>query len=167
MDTSEPENTARPFIPTFYGLNRGWHFRKDKAPTSWLKSGTDETGETITLPHCWNEHDTFQQNVSCYRGFGSYRKSFSLPAGADRDDDAQWILSAGGFYGRGSLWLNGRKVANVNGQYLGFEINMTDRISKDGPNLLGIRIDNKYHRNVLPGFKMPDFLLYGGLAGGI
>ena len=37
----------------------------------------------------------------------------------------------------------------------------------EGSHLLGISLDNRIHRNRLPGHKNPDFLLYGGLTGRI
>lgn len=118
----------------------------------------------VTLPHCWNVDDTFQQGVAYYRGKGSYSRAFTLP-GLDESGQGEWFLCSEGFYGRGTVELNGRSLGSVDGAYLGFCLNVSDALEVDGENLLTITLSNKHHRHVLPGIKDPDFVLYGGLAG--
>jgi len=143
-------------------LNRGWAFAKKRMPRRWL--GSSEPGtELVDLPHCWNEKDAFQEGISYYRGYGSYRKTFSVPPDTDGSGRV-WRIEAGGFYGTGDVWLNGRRLAAVDGQYLGFSLDPGSNLRIGEENLLGVRLTNRCAAYVLPGIRMPDFLLYGGLS---
>lgn len=139
-----------------------WIFRKGRVSRAWLGGNGD--GEACELPHSWNETDTFQPGVVPYRGWAAYRREIDLEApGAGGDTES--FLSAGGFYGIGDIWIDGRRVARVDGQYLGFRVPLPD----DCPPrfTLGIRLTNRCPRHVLPGIRDPDFILHGGLAGGL
>jgi len=148
-------------------LNCGWAFAKGRAWRKWLASPSGNCDEVVDLPHCWNAKDSFLEDVTYYRGYGSYRKHFSLPARTSGDEDSVWTLESGGFYGTGDVWLNGSKIAEVDGQYLGFSLDVGNDLLWNSENIIGIRLTNKCSSYVLPGIDDPDFLLYGGLAGGI
>ena len=149
-------------IRTHIELSRSWAFVPRRVGRGWL-GGAGEGGEArVDMPHCWNRRDTFEPGAVYRQGFGGYRVGFEFAAGDDVE--RVWRLRAEGFYGLGEVWLNGRKLGRVDGQYLGFEMTLAG-ILRPGSNMLGIQIENRYHRHVLPGIRMPDFLLYGGLAG--
>jgi len=139
-----------------------WEFVRGKVKRKWL-SGRGTGGETIDLPHCWNLDDTYQFDRKSYVGFGAYRREIRIPK---TDSTGTWYLCAGGFYGIGDIWLDGRRLHRVDGQYLGFEVPLPPNIHR-GLHILAARLDNRFHRNVLPGKKDPDFLLYGGLTGDV
>ena len=143
-------------------LDDAWAFHRGRVGRRWL-AGAGAASDTVDLPHCWNEIDTFQRGVRYHRGHGAYRRALDLP-GSD-DADAEWWLIAGGFYGTGDVWLDGRRLARVDGQYLGFELPLPSGAASG--RTLAIRLDNRWSRAVLPGLRDPDFLLYGGLAGGL
>lgn len=143
-------------------LNSGWQFVRGKAGRSWLSGGRQD-GEPVSLPHSWNLDDTYQFGRKSYRGFGAYRREIRIRTAAT---DGTWYLCAGGFYGIGDVWLDGRRLDRIDGQYLGFDIPLPPTLGR-GPHVVAIRLDNRFHRNVLPGRDDPDFLLYGGLAGGV
>ncbi len=147
-----------PLRPTVE-LNSGWTFSRGKVGRRWL-AGLEGNGETVTLPHCWNERDTFQMGRHSYSGHGAYRVAFELPK---ISSPGTWHLRSAGFYGCAEIWLDGRRVSRTDGQYLGLDIPL-DSLSP-GEHRLAIRMDNRKRRNVLPGFSAPDFLLYGGLVG--
>jgi len=146
-------------------LNGAWQFVRGRMSRKWL--GEAPVAPNVTLPHCWNEHDGFQEGVDYYRGWGSYRRVFRVQRPADGAEDTQWFLESDGFYGTGEVLLNGRRLGVVDGQYLGFRLDVTSALRFDEPNVLGVRLTNRCGRNVLPGIRMPDFLLYGGLSGEI
>jgi beta-galactosidase len=131
----------------------------------WLCSGAGSADETVSLPHCWNAGDSYDYDVVYYRGDGSYRKLFRLPAGTVQNDEIVWSLESEGFYGTGSVWLNGHKLADVDGQYLGFSLETGKHLLFDSENTIGVRLTNRCEPHVLPGIDMPDFILYGGLSG--
>jgi beta-galactosidase/beta-glucuronidase len=139
-----------------------WEFVRGKVNRGWL-SGRGPCGEPVDLPHCWNLDDTYQYDRKSYQGFGGYRREFHVPKVAT---GGTWYLCAGGFYGIGDAWLDGRRLDRFDGQYLGFEIPLPPTLDH-GPHVIAVRLENRFHRNVLPGKKDPDFLLYGGLTGGV
>lgn len=99
------------------GLNHDWQFRKIRAPRHWLAGKEEGAYGHVDLPHSWNDRDTFQMGIRYHQGHGSYRKSFMLPAGIARNPDILWRLQSEGFYGTGDLWVNGKRTAEVDGQY--------------------------------------------------
>ena len=142
-----------------HDLSLGWEFVQGRVGRGWLR-GRGDGGEMVDLPHCWNDRDTFQHGRRSYTGWGAYRRIFELPpaGGGFRR------LHSEGFYGVGDVWLDGARLARVDGQYLGFDIDLPGSLTA-GPHVLAVRLDNFFHRNVLPGKRDPDFLLHGGLAG--
>ncbi|MEO1088812.1 MAG: sugar-binding domain-containing protein, partial [Acidobacteriota bacterium] len=153
-------------LPTI-SLDRDWFFQRRKARSAWL-SGRGDAGERIDLPHCWNESETFVDGRNYYQGHGSYRRRVELPA-EETLPEGRWMLESEVFYGLAEIWANGRRLATVDGQYLGFEIDVQASLKAGAENLLGLRLSNKCPSWVLPGYKKdePDFILHGGLAGGL
>ena len=150
------ETPLRPRID----LSSDWAFLKKKAGRGWL-AGHGGDSETVSLPHCWNAHDTFQYGRRSYSGWGSYRRTIDLP---DSEGGGLWQVHSGGFYGIGDVWLGEERLAKVDGQYLGFSLDV-NLPATGGRHPLAIRLNNGIRRNVLPGSKAPDFILHGGLAG--
>ena len=146
-----------------YDISDGWEFVRGRVPRRWL-SGRGMVGEDVELPHCWNRTDTFQFGRRSYSGRGAYRRQFDLPA--TLEGLGTWKLRSDGFYGYGDVWVDGRTIARIDGQYLGFEIDLPPSLSA-GPHVLAVRLDNLWQRRVLPGKRDPDFLLYGGLASNV
>jgi len=142
--------------------NCEWIFQKGKASKAWLRRDQD-TGDPVTLPHCWNALDTFQPGVSYYRGWGSYRTKLTLQHDPSQTSRRRIQLDTDGFYGTGELWINGKKSETFDAQYLGIASDIS-RYLRLGENTLAIRLTNKPKRDVLPGIAEPDFLMLGGLA---
>ncbi len=114
----------------------------------------------VDLPHCWNTRDTFQPGVDYFRGTGAYLRSFRMPS-------EETHLVAGGFYGLADVFLDRRRIARVDGQYLGFGIDLSPHATPGREHELVVRLTNRCPKSVLPGTPLPDFLLFGGLAGGL
>ena len=145
-------------------LSRDWRFARKRVWRWQIHAVPSGDADGVDLPHTWNAQDDFQEGVTYYRGPGVYWKSFRLPPAAQQGE-LWWTLESDGFYGTGDVWFNGRRVARVDGQYLGFTLDVTPFIRSSGENQLCIRLTNRCGPHVLPGIKHPDFLLYGGLAG--
>lgn len=146
-------------------LSHDWTFVRGRRPLRWLKGIGPDQGAMVDLPHCWNTREAFRPGARVYRGYGSYRKHFQVPGDIVEHDDVTWWLEAEGFYGTGEVWLNGHKLGRVDGQYLGFRLNVGARLFSASENLLGVRLTNDCASHVLPGIRTPDFILYGGLSG--
>ncbi|NIY15302.1 MAG: hypothetical protein GWM98_10590, partial [Nitrospinaceae bacterium] len=145
---------------TVLNVADGWEFIPRRAGRSWLSGSASEASEQVDLPHSWNRLDTYEEGVVYRQGWGTYRKTF--PAFQAREVLETCLLSFGGFYGTGDIWVNGRRRARVDGQYLGARVAIED---PQKPFTVGVRLTNRYASHVLPGIRFPDFLLYGGLAG--
>ncbi len=151
------ESPLRPRID----VSDRWEFVRGRVSRGWL-SGRGRASETVDLPHCWNRNDTFQYGRKSYSGRGVYRRTIDIPTSPE--SPGSWRLHSEGFYGSGDVWADGRTIARIDGQYLGFNIDLPDSLDA-GSQVLAIRIENLWQRRVLPGKRDPDFLLYGGLAG--
>lgn len=66
-----------------------------------------------------------------------YRVSFKLPK--DQTGKDTWIVLNGINY-RAAVWLNGKKIGNMNGAFVRGEFNVTDLIDKKGDNFLAVHI---------------------------
>lgn len=148
-----------------FDLSLNWGFIRRKADKDWLSAEMPDDEVTVNLPHCWNSTDAFQHGVEYYRGPGAYRKTFAFPEDLKELSGGRWFLETEGFYGTGDLWINGRKVAIIDGQYLGVSVDVSAYVQPGRSNTVGIRLTNRCSRSVLPGIDMPDFLLYGGMSG--
>lgn len=168
MYISLPAAAAIGFCDTLMrvDISTGWSFESSRAGRRWLSGDGTASAALVDLPHTWNEHDTFQEGIPYHRGWGSYRRGFAIPSRAPDGPQTRWHLCSEGFYGWGDIWLNGRKIAAVEGQYLGFREDVSPFVRMHpSDNLVAIRLSNRHSRAVLPGIRDPDFLLYGGLAG--
>jgi len=146
-------------------INCGWDFHRGRAARSWVAGIGERVAEQVSLPHCWNARDAFQDGVRYYRGWGSYRRPFCLPPLPAGAGDGEWRFVTEGFYGTGDVWLDGRRLARVDGQYLGISLGLGRTLRAEETHTIGVRLTNRCARHVLPGIRMPDFLLYGGLSG--
>ncbi len=142
-------------------LSTGWEFVKGRVRRGWL-AGRTGAGEVVDLPHSWNAFDTYQAGRKSYSGRGAYRRGFGLPR--PEGDAGILRLYSEGFYGVGEIWIDGKRIADFDAQYLGFDIDLPEEFST-GEHVLAIRLDNRYRPNVLPGKRDPDFILHGGVAG--
>ena len=144
-------------------MDENWEFVRRRAGRAWVRFlATHDNAERVDLPHCWNAEDTFQDGIAYYRGPGAYRRTVECPG--DVPQGAAW-LCAEGFYGVGDVWINGRRVARVDGQYMGFSLPVAGLLNAGARSQVAIRLTNRCSRWVLPGIRNPDFLLHGGLAG--
>ena len=113
----------------------------------------DSSWETVGIPHCYNEHDTYLNATTgerCWRGEAWYRKKITFDK---KDRDKAIFLE---FYGVNigmTLYVNGRAIEGNTrvkqpetvthvGSSLPFAIDITDYIDRDNENLIAIRVSN-------------------------
>ena len=112
-------------------FNFGWEWRR----------GGESEWRAVDLPHDfmidlpWDENAAHSQCAFKPLGEAFYRKSFAY--------DKSWegrrvILDFGGIMFFGDVRVNGKKVAETEYGYLGFETDITDCIKKDAPNLVEV-----------------------------
>ena len=136
-----------------YNFNNKWGFSKEavEAPTTM-----PERWNWVNLPHTWNNIDGQDGGNDLYRGTAFYAKELEkmdLPK-ADR-----YFLEIQGANSSAILYVNGKKLANHDGGYSTWRVDITDVL--EDKNLFVFELDNSANDRVYP--QNADFTFYGGL----
>jgi len=129
---------------TRINFNSDWKFSKgdfDKAYTADF----DESGwRDLDLPHDWGIEGPFTQEVGFkggylpYPGVGWYRKSFTV-----QQDTRNLMIEFDGIMRNSKVWLNGEYLGGWPYGYTSFTLDLTDKINRNGENLLAVRVENQ------------------------
>ena len=138
---------------TVFNFNAKWAFTKmaTEVPTEMPK-----LWDWVNLPHTWNGLDGQDGGNDYHRGTCYYAKTLDqmdLPK-ADR-----YYLEINGANSSAWVYLNGTQIANHDGGYSTWRVDLTDRLQPE--NLLVIAVDNAPNNRVYP--QVADFTFYGGL----
>ncbi len=160
-------------------LNDDWRFvhRSDCDPAVM-----PEDGETVCLPHSWNEvdgHDGHAINIPVKdwsqgdlsgapkdqydRGSYWYYRTFRTPVQPLPGGRVYVEIPAAGL--TASVYVNGQKAVYHEGGYSLFRADVTELCRAEGENLLAVNVSNAYQSNVYPQYA--DFTFYGGLYRGL
>ena len=136
-----------------YNFNTKWGFSKEalEAPTTM-----PERWNWVNLPHTWNNIDGQDGGNDLYRGTAFYAKELEkmdLPK-ADR-----YFLEIQGANSSAILYINGKKLANHDGGYSTWRVDITDAL--EDKNLFVFEVDNSQNDRVYP--QNADFTFYGGI----
>nr|WP_010133351.1 glycoside hydrolase family 2 TIM barrel-domain containing protein [Microbulbifer agarilyticus] len=173
-DSSSTSSTAVLFCGAFFCLffssvfaasndgkqrfNDGWYYLQDERTTPPAVNTAGAVA--VTLPHTWNATDTVDPLPGYRRAAGWYSKTFRLPSAAQRAP--RYKLHFEGANQKAWVYLNGEKIGEHIGGYLGFTVELTEQL-RAGDNLLQVRVSNAYDRNLIPSQKA-DFFIHGGLT---
>lgn len=129
----------------------GWYFYhgdRQKLP----EEKDMEEYEKVQLPHDWSLFYPFDKTAaSCgsggyvETGIGWYHKTFRIEELPEKDDKV--FLRFDGVYMQARVWLNGRELGNHVYGYTPFEWEITDYLSREGDNVLDVRVDNSAQPN--------------------
>jgi len=134
-------------------INYKWAFTKQAAavpaqlPMDW---------NWVNLPHTWNNIDGQDGGADYYRGTCYYAKSIDK---MELPESEQYYLEFEGANASAKVYLNGKKLAEHDGGYSTWRVNITEALELN--NLLVVEIDNSINETVYP--QMADFTFYGGL----
>lgn len=136
-----------------YNFNTKWGFSKEalEAPTTM-----PERWNWVNIPHTWNDIDGQDGGNDLYRGTAFYAKELEkmdLPK-ADR-----YFLEIQGANSSAILYVNGKKLANHDGGYSTWRVDITDAL--EDKNLFVFEVDNSPNDRVYP--QNADFTFYGGI----
>ena len=151
-------NVPAPFQPPVspratYNFNSDWKFIFGD------KTGADQPGfddsdwAPVSLPHTWNETDTYRAFISHSGGdqsekmfgIGWYRKHFKLPVSANGQ---KVFLQFDGLRQAGRFFLNGKPLGKHENGVTAIGLDITDFANFGGKdNVLSVQIDNS------PGYK--------------
>ena len=114
-------------------MNTDWAFyRGDVVEGS--RTDLDDSGWIpVALPHIMQLEMKHCGGNSIYDGIGWYRRYFKLPA---KYKDKRIVVSFEGVMTNCDVYLNGQKVTEHHGGYMGFVADLTNRIDWNGNNVL-------------------------------
>lgn len=113
-------------------------------------------GESVNLPHTWNEKDGQDGGNDYYRGVCWYIKELDCPDFSDKEE--VWIEFSGVAM-RAKVYVNGTFVKSHDGGYSTFRVNLTGELREK--NIIAVSVDNSENRVVYP--QKADFTFYGGI----
>lgn len=135
----------------------GFYWKNQDLPRSWnIEKGFH--WQNVDLPHTWNIEDTFDDERGYYRGIGWYRKQFDLP---ESWQGKRIVLRFEAACSVATVWVNGELLGQHKGSWTPFEFDITDLVKPGGKNLVSVRVDNRWRRDVPP--HDMDFNFMGGL----
>ena len=131
-----------------YNFNPGWKFVFGDSTGADQPGFDDSKWGSVSLPHTWNDTDTYRAFISHSGGdqsekmfgIGWYRKHFKLPANADGQ---KVFLQFDGMRQAGRFFLNGQPIGKYeNGiTAVGFDITQFVKF-KGQDNILAVKVDN-------------------------
>lgn len=105
----------------------------------------DSAWRQLTLPHDWGIEGPFRQEYPGetgklpWWGVSWYRKSFTLPAGAE---DSRFYLDFDGAMSHAAVWVNGRFAGGWPYGYASFRVDLTPYLKIGDKNVVAVRLDN-------------------------
>ena len=126
-------------------INDGWSFEKEGKT------------ETVDIPHCWNAHDTWDDEPGYYRGLCTYHRKIQINEPLEgksvfvRFEGADQVCE---------LVVNERYQGKHIGGYTAFVFDVTDAVHQ-GENDFLVRLDNSHNPDIPP--LSADFTFYGGI----
>jgi beta-galactosidase len=140
---------APPTSPrTTYNFNSGWKFAFGDATGAEQPAFDDSNWTSVSLPHTWNETDTYRAFISHSGGdqgqkmfgIGWYRKHFALPASAEGQ---KVFLVFDGMRQAGRFFLNGQPIGKYENGITAVGLDITRFVKSAGQdNLLAVKVDN-------------------------
>ena len=123
-----------------YNFNSDWRISK---ATSQNEKGKTKNEKVVTLPHAWNEDESFR--LSTYETTTAvvwYRKTFRLPSDAD---GRKVFIEFEGARQAAEVFLNGHRLGIHENGTMAFGFDLTPYVKYQGDNLIEVRTDNAWN----------------------
>jgi len=142
-----------PYVPpasprAVYNFNADWKLIRQDAPGADQAGFDDSAWATVSLPHTWNDVDTYRAYAShgggdrsgAYAGIGWYRKHFRLPADAK---GRKVFLVFEGLKQAARFYLNGAAIGKFENGVTPCGLDLTAAAKfGDADNVLAVKVDN-------------------------
>lgn len=131
-----------------YNFNSGWKFIFGDSIGADQPGFNDSGWSNVSLPHTWNDTDTYRQFISHgggdrgenLFGIGWYRKHFKLPASANGQ---KVFLQFDGMRQAGRFFLNGQPIGKYENGVTAVGFDITPFVKYNGQeNILAVKVDN-------------------------
>lgn len=136
-------------------INDGWAFAPAHLPATSAWADVAATGESVTLPHTWNNVDGQDGGNDYRRGKGTYARTLPGPGEPGQET---WVEFRG-VNSSAQVHLNGHLMGEHHGGYSTFRVNLTTHLQ--ATNTLVVVVDNAPNQTVYP--QRADFTFYGGI----
>ena len=124
---------------------------------NWMFTDLDGNQMEVNLPHTWNAVDGQDGGDDYRRGMCKYETNVKAPM-FDAKTEVVY-LQFHGVNASARVVLNGKEVAQHDGGYSTFRVDVTECIKEE--NALLVEVDNSKNNRVYP--QMADFTFYGGI----
>jgi beta-galactosidase len=144
---------ATPYTPpesprATLNFNLDWQFLREDVPSAEAPSFDDSKWSTVSLPHTFNDVDSFRELIShgggdrgTYKGLSWYRKHFKLPADLT---GRRVFIEFEGMRQAGDIFLNGKAIGLYENGITAYGIDITDALHLGGQeNVLAVKVDNR------------------------
>jgi beta-galactosidase len=131
-----------------YNFNPGWKFVFGDIPGADQPNFDDSGWAAVSLPHTWNETDSYRAYISHgggdqsekMMGIGWYRKHFKVPANAEGQ---KVFLQFDGMRQAGHFFLNGKPIGKYENGITAVGFDITEFANFGGKdNVLAVQVDN-------------------------
>lgn len=146
---------------TVLDMNANWAFYRGDIDQAMETNYDDSKWKAVSIPHVMRLEPK-HSGGSVFQGTGWYRRYFHL---SGKLQNKRVILQFEGVQTNCTVFLNGEKIAQHAGGYIGFVVDITPYIQYDKDNILAIRVNNMDDGLTPPGKPMQklDFNYYGGI----
>ena len=129
-------------------LNLDWKFLREDVPGAEVTAFDDSQWATVSLPHTFNDVDSFRQLIShgggdrgTYKGLSWYRKHFRLPADLSGH---KIFLEFEGMRQAGDIFLNGKQIGLYENGITAYGLDISDAAHFGAEeNVLAVKVDNR------------------------
>jgi beta-galactosidase len=129
-----------------YSFNPNWKFIRQDVPGAENPDFDDSAWTTVSLPHTYNDVDSFSVIIShsggdrgAWSGITWYRKHFKLPAAAK---GGKVFVEFEGMKQAGHFWVNGKPAGKFENGVSACGLDLTDLVNYDGDNVFAAKVDN-------------------------
>ncbi|MCX5345577.1 glycoside hydrolase family 2 protein [Streptomyces atratus] len=159
---ASPEGARKEEGRRTVNLCTDWAFWREDAKGAQEPSFDDSEWAGVSIPHTMRLERKEPIVYNVFAGIGWYRRYFRMDSG---DKDRRVTVRFDGVQTNCVVYLNGEKLVEHHGGYLGFSVDVTDKLHRDRDNLLAVRVSNLDDPKTPPGKPREElgFLTYGGI----
>lgn len=143
-------------------MNTEWAFFRGEAQDG-ARGDLDVTGwMPVSLPHIMQLETKHCGGNSIYDGVGWYRRYFKMPA---QYEGKRVVVNFEGVMTNCEVYLNGKKITEHHGGYMGFVADLTNHLDWKGTNVLAVKVSAQPDALTPPGKQQErmDFYYYSGI----
>lgn len=143
-------------------LNTNWAFFRGDLKGAETVNFQDGNWNSISIPHTMRLEKKHNGGNTIYQGIGWYRRYFKIDKS---NQDKRITLNFEGVQMNCDVFLNGEKLTTHYGGYIGFVVDITDKVKFDANNVLAVRVSSDNDPKTPPGKPQSglDFYYYGGI----